>query len=194
MMSIIVSNAVPSVPADPWLRTPLGAHGMIRDWLLDPGSLTSRVKAVCTNFRVRVVRQGRISGWLDEAPLFGARRGRLLLGRDVVLIGDDVPVVFAHSVLLADDLRGTWHAIGSMGTKPLGAALFADPRIERRPLHYRKLHEGHPLYFAAQAALGVRLPEVWARRSLFCLRGAPLLVTEVFLPGFAGLRHSNRRR
>lgn len=188
------SNPARSAPADPWLRSPLSAQGITREWLLDPGSLTARIKAVCTNFRVRVVGQGRVAGGLDEAALFGVRQGRRLLGRDVILSGDDAPVVFAHSVLLADDLHGPWHAIGSMGSKPLGAALFADPRIERRPLHYRKLREGHPLYSAAQAALGMRLPPVWARRSLFCLRGAPLLVTEVFLPGLAGLWHSNRRR
>jgi len=175
---------------DAWLRSPLGAQGMLRDWLLDHGSLTARIKSLCRDFRVRLLAQSRVRGELDEAPLFGHRGTRTLLGRDVLLMCGDMPLVFAHSVLRADDLFGTWRAIAGMGTRPLGAALFADPRIERHPLRYRRLRAGHPLYSAAMAAVRTELPPLWARRSLFGLRGAPLLVTEVFLPALSGLWHS----
>lgn len=174
-----------------WLRTPLGAEAATRDWLLDRGSLTARLKSVCRGFAVRVIAQGRVRGGADEAPLFGDRR-MPLIGRDVLLMDGEVPVVYAHSVLRADDLRGPWRAISRMGTRPLGAALFADPRIERQPLHFRRLHRGHPLYCAAMAATRADLPPLWARRSAFCLQGAPLLVTEAFLPGLADYWQSNR--
>lgn len=176
-----------------WLRTPLGAEGATRDWLLDRGSLTARLKSVCRSFAVRVIAQGRVRGGADEAPLFGDRR-LPLIGRDVLLMDGEVPLVYAHSVLRANDLRGPWRAISRMGTRPLGAALFADPRIERRPLHFRRLHGGHPLYCAAMAATRAELPPLWARRSAFCLQGAPLLVTEAFLPGLADYWQSNRPR
>lgn len=166
---------------DSWLRMPLGTQGALRDWLLDPGSLTARIKSRCREFRVRVIAQGRVRGGLDEAPLFGIRGARTLLGRDVLLMCGDVPLVFAHSVLRAEDVRGPWRAVSGMGSKPLGAALFADPRIVRHPLRYRWLRAGHPLYSAAMAAVRTELPPLWARRSLFRLQGAPLLVTEVFL-------------
>lgn len=179
---------------DAWLRSPLGARGVLRDWLLDHGSLTARIKSVCDDFRVRVIAQGRVRGGLDESPLFGRRDGRALLGRDVLLLCGGVPLVFAHSVLRADDVRGPWRALAGMGTRPLGAALFADPCIVRDPLRYRWLRVGHPLYSAAKAAVRAELPPLWARRSLFRLRGAPLLVTEAFLPGLAGLWHSTSRR
>lgn len=165
----------------------------MREWLLDRGSLTARLKSVCGGFAVRVLAQGRVRGGADEAPLFGDAVTPLI-GRDVLLMDGEVPLVFAHSVLRADDLRGPWRAISRMGTRPLGAALFADPRIERRPLHFRRLHGGHPLYCAAMAATGDELPPLWARRSAFCLHGAPLLVTEAFLPGLADYWQSNRSR
>ncbi len=184
-----------SAPAndDLWLRAPLGALGEARSWLLDRGSLTARLKSVCRDFSVRVIAQGRVRGGADEAALFGDRR-TALIGRDVLLMDGDVPLVFAHSILRAADLRGPWRAISRMGSRPLGAALFADPRVERRPLRFRRLHGGHPLYCAAKAATRADLPPLWARRSAFCLHAAPLLVTEAFLPGLADYWHSNRAR
>jgi chorismate--pyruvate lyase len=176
-----------------WLRAPLGAEGAARDWLLDRGSLTARLKSVCRRFSVRVIAQGRVHGGADEALLFGDGRTPLI-GRDVLLMDGEVALVYAHSLLRADDLRGPWRAISRMGNRPLGAALFADPRIERRPLHFRRLHGGHPLYCAAMAATRAELPPLWARRSAFCLQGAPLLVTEAFLPGLADYWQSNRSR
>lgn len=179
---------------DAWLRSPLGAQGMLRDWLLDHGSLTARIKAICEDFHVRVIAQGRMRGGHDELALFASRGASNLLCRDVLLMGGDVPLVFAHSVLRVDDLRGPWRAVAGMGAKPLGAALFADPCVVRHPLRYRWLRVGHPLYSAATAAMRAELPPLWARRSLFRLQGAPLLVTEAFLPGLAGLWHSTNRR
>jgi chorismate--pyruvate lyase len=174
-----------------WLRSPLGAMGSLREWLLDSGSLTARLKAVCADFEVRVLRQARTRASRDEACLLGLPAGRSLMARDVLLVSGSAPLIFAHSVLRADDVHGAWRAIASMGTRPLGAALFADPRIRRGPLRYRKLRDGHPLYCAAAAVLGQTLPPLWARRSVFELQGAPLLVTEAFLPALAGRWHTS---
>lgn len=191
-----VAHDVPrqAPPRDAWLSSPLGAQGAIRTWLLDHGSLTARIRAHCADFRVRVVAQGRTRGGLDEAALIGRRGGGALLGRDVLLMDGSVPLVYAHSILRAKDIDGPWRAIAGMGARPLGAALFADPRIARAPLRYRSLRPGHPLYCAATVAVRAELPPLWARRSLFWLQGAPLLVTEAFLPGLTGLWHSNPTR
>jgi chorismate--pyruvate lyase len=60
--------------------------------------------------------------------------------------------------------------------------LFTHPLVQREPLHYKALRSTHPLYRRAAAVLGDPPGKLWARRSLFHLHGAPLLVTEVFLP------------
>ena len=72
--------------------------------------------------------------------------------------------------------------------RPLGAALFADPRVARQSLRFRQVRRGHELYDAARRRLDVDSAVLWARRSLFVFRGSRLLVTEVFLPAILALK------
>lgn len=164
-----------------------GAPHWLRPWLADPGSLTARIVARCTRFEVHVLYEGRRLPLDDERTQIGLPLGRLAWTREVLLFADGNPVVFAHSVLAPQDLNGAWHMAQAIGSRPLGAALFADPSISRGPLRAARLDERHPLHRYASAAVGTTLPTLWARRSRFCRLGRPLLVSEVFLPGIAAL-------
>jgi chorismate--pyruvate lyase len=164
-----------------------GAPTFLHPWLADPGSLTQRIMRHCLDFQVRVLGERRCLPFNDEAPLIGLPAGRYAWTREVLLIADGVPVVFAHSVLAPCDLTGAWHMAQAIGSRPLGAALFADPGIARGPLTAARLTAAHPLHRRAAAALGAALPTLWGRRSRFSRQGRPLLVTEVFLPGIAQL-------
>jgi chorismate--pyruvate lyase len=171
-----------------WLRRPAHSAAGFRPWLVDRGSLTARIQARCASFRVKVVFQGRGRTDRDEAFVQPGGRRRLALVREVYLFCRRTPVVFAHSVIDPRSLRGTWRRLARLGSRPLGAALFSDPRIRRYPLRQKKLNRHHELYRRACAALKVRPPFLWARRSLFALHKSPILVTEVFLPGILKLR------
>lgn len=171
-----------------WLRQPAHSAGKARAWLVDRGSLTARIQARCAAFKVKVVFQGRGRIDRDERFLHAGGRRRLALVREVYLYCRRTPVVFAHSVIDPRSLRGTWRRLARLGSRPLGAALFADPRIRRYPLRQKKLERHHELYRRACAALKVQPPFLWARRSLFTLHKSPILVTEVFLPGILKLR------
>jgi len=151
-------------------------------WLRDRGSLTQRIQQRCTRFAVHGVRSSLARIALDEAVLLGIAPPHLAWSREVFLYADGRPVVFAHSTCARQHLRGAWSAVGGLGNKPLGALLFAHPLVERKPLHYKALRGAHPLYRRAIAVLDNPPGRLWARRSLFYLHGAPLLVTEVFLP------------
>lgn len=165
-----------------------GAPLFLHPWLIDPGSLTARIVARCKQFQVRVLCEERALPFSDERKLIGLPAGRHAWVREVLLIADGIPVVFAHSVLAPRDLRGAWHMAQAIGSRPLGAALFADPGIQRGPLSAARLTAAvHPLHRHACAALGKVLPTLWARRSRFCRLDRPLLVTEVFLPGIERL-------
>ncbi|MBI3936345.1 MAG: chorismate lyase [Betaproteobacteria bacterium] len=169
-----------------WHRAPPPPAGDCRQWLTDRGSLTCRIQSRCKAFRVKVVRQGLERANRDEQRVVTARRG-LALVREVFLYCGRTPVVFAHSIAGRSSLRGAWRRLGSLGAQPLGEALFADPRVKRYPLRFARLNRRHELYARACRPLR-KLPAcLWARRSLFVLRGAPLLVTEVFLPGILKL-------
>jgi chorismate--pyruvate lyase len=165
-----------------WHGAALGCATGLSPWLRDRGSLTQRIQQRCTRFAVRGVRSGLARIALDEAALLDVAPQHLAYSREVFLYADDIPVVFAHSACARQHLRGAWSAVRGLGNKPLGALLFAHPLVERKPLHYKALRSAHPLYRRATAMLGNPPGRLWARRSLFYLHGAPLLVTEVFLP------------
>lgn len=164
-----------------------GAPAYLHPWLSDPGSLTARIVARCGRFQVSVLGEQRALPFNDERALIGLPAGRHAWTREVLLLADGVPVVFAHSVLAPRDLNGAWHMAQAIGSRPLGAALFADPGICRGPLTAARLLAHHPLHRHACNALHEQLPALWARRSRFCRLDRPLLVTEVFLPGIAHL-------
>jgi chorismate--pyruvate lyase len=170
-----------------WQRRPLGADARLRRWLLDRSSLTKRIQSRSRHFRVELLAVRSAPANRDEHRLAGIRARTSCKVRDVALHGDGVPVVFAHSVAGLRELKGPWRLILTLGTRPLGAALFADPRVKRLPLHFRRVRRGSELYESACAVLDIAPPGLWARRSLFVLRGARLLVTEVFLPDILAL-------
>ena len=159
-------------------------------WLRDHGSLTQRIQQRCTRFAVHGVRSGLARIALDEAALLGVAPQHLAWSREVFLYADGRPVVFAHSACARQHLRGAWSAVCGLGNRPLGALLFAHPLVERKPLHYKALRSAHPLYQRATAVLNNPPDRLWARRSLFYLHDAPLLVTEVFLPEILRLAKS----
>ena len=151
-------------------------------WLRDHGSLTLRIQQCCAAFSVRNAGNFPATAAHDETALLGLPPRQKIYTREVFLCADGVPVVFAHSVVAPRYLRGAWHALQRLGNKPLGALLFAHPLVERAPLHYKVLKPQHTLYQRAAKMLDAAPERLWARRSLFTLHGAPLLVTEVFLP------------
>lgn len=151
-------------------------------WLRDEGSLTRRIQQRCKIFTVRPVRSGLARVACDEAALLGLPYDRNAFSREVFLYADGKPVVFAHSACAHEHLRGAWSAVRGLGNRSLGTLLFTHPLVERQPLHFKALHFHHPLYQSAAVVLGDAPQKLWARRSLFYLHNAPLLVTEVFLP------------
>jgi chorismate lyase len=177
-----------------WRRAAPGCGAELAPWLRDRGSLTQRIQQRCSRFAVRGVRSGLARIALDESALLGIAAQHLAYSREVFLYADDQPVVFAHSALAREHLRGAWSAVRTLGNKPLGALLFAHPLVERMPLHYQALRITHPLYRRAAGVLRHPPHRLWARRSLFYLHDAPLLVTEVFLPGILLLTGNSRNK
>jgi chorismate lyase len=169
-----------------WLRStqlPPGApDARLRDWLFDPTSLTRRVREACTGkFRVRVERQDWGRPRLDEYRALALRMPRRALIREVHLLCDERPWIFARTIIPASTLRGPQRRLLRLGARPLGAVLFADPRMRRGPVEVAEIPLGHPLYAAAVHGLSSRPAAVWGRRSVFWMNDKPLLVAEIFL-------------
>ena len=164
----------------PWLKKPILAQAM-QSWLIDTGSLTARLKARYTDFSVQPVLLKNTKALQDEFALLDLKVNQHALIREVLLVGNNQPVVFAHSVLPRASLRGAWHGLGRLGNKPLGATLFANPKIKRTPLEYKKLPCHHPISMGVAEHMQTSPKALWARRSVFSLNCARILVTEVFL-------------
>lgn len=174
---------LPEAGRDGWFSHPFPLPRRYRAWLADQGSLTRRLKQSCQQFSVQPVRTGFIRPNRDETRALRLRGERVAYVREVVLHCQGRPVVFAHSVVPADWLRGPWAAVTRLGCRPLGEALFSNPRVTRGRLQYRRIRSGHPLARQARnAGLTLPLQNMWARRSLFTLHGHALMVTELFLP------------
>ena len=169
-----------------WLKKPIQAN-KLQLWLIDNGSLTARLQQRFSTFAVKpvAVKYGKLTQ--DEAAFLLQPNYQNALIREVLLIGDNQPVVFAHSILPRASLRGAWNGLSRLGTKPLGAALFANQKVKRTALSYKKLTPIHALYQHAtrhltQSSEVRRPPYLWARCSIFSLSCANIMVTEVFLP------------
>jgi chorismate lyase len=163
-----------------WLKKPI-LSGAYRKWLIDDGSLTARLKARYADFAVKPVLLKNASVFTDESALLCLKTKQNALIREVILMGKNHPVVFAHSVLPRVSLRGAWHNLGKLGNKPLGATLFANPKVNRTRLTYKKLPRHHPISIRVAEYLKTSPKALWARRSIFSLNCARILVTEVFL-------------
>ena len=158
------------------------------DWLLDRSSLTRRLQRACgARFHVQVLFQGWGRPLVSERQALSIKGGGRALVREVRLMCGATPWVFARTVVPVRSLKGRQRRLAHLGSRPLGAALFADPRLERGEVEVARLALGDGLYehAAASGAEGA----LWGRRSVFTLRGKPLLVSEFILPA---LIHDHR--
>jgi chorismate--pyruvate lyase len=155
-------------------------------WLFDSSSLTQRLQSACAGrFRVQVIRQSWAPPMRNEARALGVRPSSRALVRQVYLLCDDVPWVYARTVIPRVTLSGRRRRLARLRSRSLGAVLFADPTMERGAVELAALRPGDRLFDHATHGLRARPDTVWGRRALFRLGGRPLLVCEFFLPDIA---------
>lgn len=166
-------------PADRFTaaRLPWGC----RNWLLDDGSLTSRlVNSGQGLFSVERLRQSWEYVRPSEARLLGIPQRQRALVREVVLRLDTRPVVFARSVFPVASLGGELGHLRQLQNKSLGAILFSHPGMRRTPFELAEIAGDSDYLPGALRQAG----SAWGRRSCFELLGKRLMVSEVFLEGF----------
>ena len=183
-------HSLPTQHEPVWYLTRELRHGLVPGalaaWLLDPGSLTARLMAACPGgFSVRVLSQRWHTPLHNESKRMGMQPRRMSFIREVYLCCDGQPWVFARTVIPRKTLSGRQKHIARLGSRPLGAVLFADPHMRRDEIEVSCLHPGERMYDQAAAALADKPAVIWGRRSVFYLNDKPLLVNEIFLPGIA---------
>lgn len=160
------------------------APAALRDWLLETGSLTQRIRAHCEeDFHLDVLREAVASeGEIPAAWPPGDIPPRL---REVTLNCGDAPLVFART-LIPDPATVNDHWLLELGNRPLGDVLFQAGGERETGFELAPLDASTELGRAALAHVEsgkVDATTVWARRSWVCLHGERLLICECFLPG-----------
>lgn len=159
---------------------------ILRDWLWEPGSLTRRVIACCDGaFRVRLLRQSAGRPFASERHLLAMGLGELAVVREVQLLCEDRPWVFARTLLPLASLGGAMRRLTRLGTRPLGEVLFTATDVERLLVQVAQVHPTHSLFAAASDLADGAQESLWGRRALFALAGKHLLVNEIFLSPIA---------
>jgi len=166
-----------------YTRTPVATTpGALRSWLLDRGSLTQRlIDASSGKFQVEVLNQRMELPLLSEARTLGIPTRQRALVREVILYGCNEPWVYARSIIPVNTLTGRLRSLRTLDNRPLGALLFNDKTMQRGDIEITCMN--------TESHLQPNLPRdikgtIWGRRSVFYLDQKPLLVSEMFLPGF----------
>lgn len=153
----------------------------LQSWLLDPNSLTARLKSHCQQFRVELLGQ-RIEFCQEDEAVTLIPTGEQVLVREVLLFCDEKPQVFARSLLPLSSLTGAEKELANLGTQSLGQVLFNNPSLERQTIEVADFDvKSSVAKLARDLQLEVGNP-LWGRRSIFVLENKPLMVAEVFLP------------
>lgn len=159
----------------------LAVDATLRPWLIGKGLLTLRIKTACgERFRLRQLEQW--TGLLSHAQKWALRTSdNAGLYREVELCCADRVWVFAQTVV-PDSTLCVHPWLAELGDASLGETLSELSGVQRSPYQYARLPAHDELAVRALCEAELESDGVWARRSRIELRGAPLLVQELFLP------------
>ena len=153
----------------------------VRSWLIGKGLLTQRLKAVCgEHFSLRLVDQW--TGLLNAAHRSALRSSdNAGLFRDVEMSHGETVWVFAQTVMPDSTLCAhPW--LAELGDSALGETMSGLSGMERSSYEYAWLPVNDAVTARALRDAELKPAGLWARRSRLSLRGAPLLIQELFLP------------
>lgn len=129
-----------------------------KSWLTDDESLSKKLQQKFANFSVNVLSQTQSQVHDNEVDLITPNTDCIV--REVQLLGNQQPVVFARSIIpITNDTKD----LLDIGCKPLGEILFNSPKIIRGQLQI------------------TNAGDIWGRRSTFIIGDTQLLVSEFFL-------------
>lgn len=165
-----------------WHNNP-PANSLLREWLLNEGSLTRLLKQLSDNqLCIQPVQEGWQQLRDDECLAVGAPCDSQGWVREVFLCGHQQPWVYARSVASRTALEQNGFDLASLGNRSLGELLFSDQAFNRGAFQVCNLPAS-----AWPAALHYTTADttpLWARRSCFARGDLKILVAEAFLPAF----------
>lgn len=163
MMNQVLS--VPNWNDRDWCSSKMHSLGhVLSDWLLEQGSMTHRCEQHCYKVTVQPQFEGFVSAENLGKELSELPKDNRYWIREIFLFGDNIPWIWARTVVPEKTLSDSKQGLTELGETPLGRYLFSQSELERDYIH-----------------VSLR-DDLWGRRSRLRLSGNPLLLTEIFLP------------
>jgi len=151
-----------------WLISPK-VEGNELSWLTEEGSLTERLKKEFDDVKVEIVYEGVYL--LDKT----------FYTREVILKSNDIPRVFARTLVKEDDLLQAWSSLKNLGDQSLATILFDSAEIKKISVFYKELFLGNSLFDHVSSISPTHKKSLWARKSSWEKEGAHLDLIEIFL-------------
>tara|TARA_B100001063_G_scaffold13694_1_gene10643 strand:+ start:427 stop:924 length:498 start_codon:yes stop_codon:yes gene_type:complete len=137
----------------------------IKSWLQEDGPITKRIKS-SEAFKLNLLMDEIDEVEDSEADFLGENLG-MIKTREVILMGNEEPKVFARSLIPLITIEKGFAKLGELGTKPLGDILFEKEIFKRTKIVFAKFRNDKKLF--------------WGRKSKYIVNNHPLSVMEVFL-------------
>lgn len=137
----------------------------IKSWLLEQGPITERIK-LNHYFELNLIRD-EVDKINEHDKIFLDNIEGDIKVREVILLGNDNPLVYAKSYIPILTINNGLKKLGQLGKKPLGDILFEKNLFQKKETIFTKF-----LYLKK---------EYWGRKSKYHVNGLPLSVMEVFL-------------
>lgn len=158
-----------------------GLPSFVRGWVGLETSMTAAIGRAAAGTIDVTVRRQEDGPLQDNEAAFLDGDGPATV-REVCLSHVGEPLLAARTVFTSDILR-THPQIVDLGDRPLGSLLFAGERPSPYSARqFTRIVPNTPLFPLVRWRYTGAETEFWARRTLFVLFDAPLLVTEIFLP------------
>ena len=137
----------------------------IKSWLLEQGPITKRIKSM-KEFRLELI-QDELSDVNEDEILFLNIHTKELRVRDVILYGNENPMVFARTIILIATIEKGLNELGTLGIKPLGDILFEKDIFSQNDIVFATFYDGISLF--------------WGCIIKYTVKDQPFSVLEVFL-------------
>lgn len=150
-----------------------------KNWLLEPNSLTAKLKYHGRDFSVQVLSEKRFVLNDEHKHLLDCQLSEAI-NREVLLWCNGLPMVYAQSWLPVSQNMQQQQLL-ELGDRPLGDVIFQHPDLKRTEIEVACFDEFHPVQQLLEQSVDSLKP-LWGRRSIFSLAQSRFLVSEIFLP------------
>jgi chorismate--pyruvate lyase len=137
----------------------------IKSWLLEQGPITKRIKSM-KEFRLELI-QDKLSDVNEDEILFLNIHTKEIRVREVILYGNENPMVFARTIIPIATIEKGLKELGTLGNKPLGDILFEKDIFSKNDIVFATFYDGKSLF--------------WGRKIKYTVKDQPFSVMEVFL-------------